>query len=168
MKTSLKTFIFILICASLFSCTSKEPYQLPKNAKELLTGKTGKNWKIAWRHNNGTRMNMSGCFLSYRITYLPNKTLMDNNGDYKNCGESLSANWEIVTNKDGKSYVKWIGDQLSELLNTPKNYKYFKILKITEDTLELQHRHKQFSTESTFIDTYVTEHIKIKDRNFHR
>jgi len=162
--------LFILAIFNLTSCQKNfktEPYQLPKNAVKLISGNSGKKWKIAWRYNNQTRMNMSGCFLTYRITYLPNMTMKDNNSDHNNCGNSLTGNWEILTSKKGKSYIKWFSNELPEIMNINQNYKFFKILKITEDTLQLQYRHKQFSSESVFVDTFVTEHIVIKDRNFH-
>ncbi len=164
--TQLKTLLPIFIVLFLCSCSQKEPYQLPKNAIELLAGESGKTWKIAWRYNDGVRMNMAGCFLSYRITYKPDMTVNDNNGEQDNCGPSLMGNWELITNK--KSYLKLNSDQLPEIMNIKDTHKYFKILKITDDTLKLQYRHKQFSSKSTFIDTFVPEHIKVKDRDFHR
>ncbi|MEW7290565.1 lipocalin family protein [Aquimarina sp. 2304DJ70-9] len=169
MKTLFKILFIVLIVIGTVSCsnTQKEPYKLPENAIKLLSGELGKNWKIAWRYNDGIRMNMRGCFLSYRITYRPDMTIKDNSEDHENCGPSLSGNWEIITNKKGKSYIKWVSDQLPQVMNIKKKYKFFKILKITEDTLQLQYRHKQFSSESIFIDTFVTEQIKIKDRDFH-
>ncbi len=169
MRSYLQICTLILMFSCLASCSNynKEPYKLPKNAIQLLSGTSGKSWKIAWRYNGKTRMNMRGCFLSYKITYHPDMTIKDNNGDYENCGPSLIGNWEIITDKKGKSFIKLTSDQLPEIMNIKQNYKFFKILKIKKDTLQLQYRHKQFSSESTFIDTYVTEHIKIKDRDFH-
>lgn len=170
MKLHQSIILVILIIFLLNSCQESiktEPYQLPKNAIKLIAGESGKKWKIAWRYNNQTRMNMSGCFLSYRITYLPNMTMKDNNSEHSNCGNSLHGNWKIVTSKKGKPFIKWVSDELPEIMNINQNHKFFKILKITEDTLQLQHRHKQFSSESVFIDTYVTEHTVIKDRDFH-
>ncbi len=170
MKAHFKITFVILLIIGTVSCSNidKEPYKLPKNAIQLLSGgELGKSWKIAWRYNDEVRMNMSGCFLSYRITYRPDMTMKDNSEDQENCGPSLTGHWEIITNKKGKSYIKWVSDLLPEVMNINQNYKFFKILKITEDTLQLQYRHKQFSSESIFIDTYVTEHIEIKDRDFH-
>ncbi len=161
----------IIISIVIISCskTPKEPYKLPKNSVELIAGTNGagKTWKLAKRYNNGTRMNMAGCFLSYRITYLPNMTLNDNNGEQDDCGPSLIANWEITEDKKGNSYLKYHSNQLPELMNIKKSYKYFKILQLTKDTLQLQFRHKQFSSKSTFIDTFVTENIEVKNRDFH-
>ncbi|WP_164914192.1 lipocalin-like domain-containing protein [Aquimarina sediminis] len=156
MKFILPILIIItLIGAVSCSKTNKKSNVLPQNALELLAGESGKTWKIAYRYNNGTRMNMSGCFLSYRITYYPDMTMKDNNGEYKDCGSSLSGNWKITKNKVENSYIKITSDQLPEIMKVDKNYKFLKILKLTKDTLRLQFRHKQFSSKSTFIDTYV-------------
>ncbi len=165
----MKNYIFILFLIGLVSCSKKEKsYTLPENAIELLAGQSGKTWKIAWRYNDGTRMNMAGCFLTYKITYSPEGTIKDNNAEQENCGPSLLGTWEIITHKKEKSYVKWNSDQLPEIMNTKKNHKYFKILQLEKDTLKLQYRHKQFSSESIFVDTFVPEHIDVKDRDFHR
>ncbi len=160
-------FLIVLVVSTLVACARKEEYILPKNAIELLAGTSGKSWKLAKRMNNNTRMNMRGCFLSYRVTYHPHMLVTDNNGEQENCGLSLEANWDIIKGKKAKSYIKWTGDQLPELLNIKENYKYFKILKLTRDTLKLQHRHKQFSSASTFVDILVPENVNIKDRDFH-
>ncbi|KZS41708.1 hypothetical protein AWE51_20130 [Aquimarina aggregata] len=149
------------------SCSQKTNYKLPKNAKELLAGEKGKTWKISKRINEGTRMNMRGCFLSYRITYNPDGNMKDNNEEQEDCGPSLRGNWQILENKNGISYIKWTSNDIPEILNMKSNHKYFKILKLTKDTLELQHRHKQFSSKTTFIDLFVPEHSKIKNRDFH-
>ncbi len=154
---------------SLISCTKsqKVPFKLPKNAISLITGESSKTWKLAWRYNNGTRMNMRGCFLSYRITYLSNLTFKDNNEEHDNCGASLKGSWEITKDQKENSYIKITSDLLPNLLNTDKDYKYFKILKLTKDTLKVQFRHKQFSSESTIIDTFVSEGLKVENRDFH-
>ncbi len=170
MKKNILLVFTFLILVSFISCSDsrKNLYVLPKNAVKLLAGEDGKVWKIAWRYNDGIRMNMAGCFLTYRITYYPDMTIKDNGEEHENCGSTLLGTWEIVTYKNGKSYLKWNSDQLPEIMNTKDSRKYFKILQLDRDTLKLQFRHKQFSSESTFIDTFVPEHIEIKDRNFHR
>lgn len=164
----MKNLIIVLGIFFFFSCSKKEKtFSLPENAKALLAGQSGKTWKIANRYNDGTRMNMAGCFLTYRIMYLANNSFHDNNGEQENCGKSLIGSWEIITYETGKSYIKWNSDQLPELMNSKSNHKYFKILQLEEDTLRLQFRHKQFSSESTFVDTFVPEHIAVKGRDFH-
>lgn len=168
MKYTIFTSI-LLIIFGLTSCsnTKKKPYILPQNAMYVLAGESGKTWKLARRYNNGTRMNMRGCFLSYRITYHPSMMLKDNNGEQEDCGPSLIGQWEITKDKIETPYIKVTSDQLPEIMHIDEDYKFFKILKLTKDTLQLQFRHKQFSTKSTFIDTFVPEHVKVKNRDFH-
>ncbi len=167
-STFMKKLTLVLVMFSFLSCSKKEKnFLLPENAKELLAGQSGKTWKIANRYNEGTRMNMAGCFLTYRILYSPDNSFNDNNGEQENCGKSLIGSWEIITYKNEKSYIKWSSDQLLETMNSKKNYKYFKILQLEKDTLRLQYRHKQFSSESTFVDTFVPEHIQVEGRDFH-
>ncbi len=163
------SLVILIVVLSFTSCTksSKKPYILPDNAISLLAGETGKTWKLAWRYNNGTRMNMRGCFLSYRATYSPDMMFRDNNGDHQDCGLTLLGNWEITKDKKGNPYIKLTSDQLPDIMHIDKNYKFFKILKLDKDTLRIQFRHKQFSSKSTFVDTFVSEHIKIEGRDFH-
>ncbi|MFD2565705.1 hypothetical protein [Aquimarina rubra] len=157
------TIIAIQACSS-----NKKPYQIPENSTELIAGKSGKTWKIAKRHNNGTRMNMAGCFLSYRTTYLPDMTVKDNNGEQKECGPSLLANWKITQNKEGHYFIKLQSDQLPELMNIEKDYKYFQITYLNKDSLELRYRHAQFSGQvRTIVDLYVQEDVLVKNRDFH-
>ncbi|MDY8138166.1 lipocalin family protein [Aquimarina sp. 2201CG5-10] len=170
MKNYLLRSFIGLIFISLTSCitSKKEPYKIPENAIELITGTSGKTWKIAKRYNGGTRMNMGDCFLSYRITYLPDMTAKDNNDDHHDCGPSLIANWEISTNEKGNSFIKLTSDQLPKLMGVEKNYKFFKITYLNKDTLQLRFKHKQFSSTSRIIvDTYVQEDIIVKNRDFH-
>jgi len=166
MKNSYAYLFFMLLIICSTSCVKKDVYKLPKNAQELLAGSHGKTWKLAKRFNEGTRMNMAGCFLTYRITYMPTMIVQDNNGAQNNCGASLKAKWQFIDHPQ-KSYIKWTGDQIPEILKITKNYKYFKILQLTKDTLKLQHRHKQFSDKTTFVDVFVTESTEIKGRDFH-
>lgn len=164
-----RALFLILAILSLFSCSKSKtlPYVLPQNSLELLSGKSGKTWKLAWRYNNNIRMNMRGCFLTYRVTYHPNKVIKDNNGDQEDCGTSLIGNWEITSNKTKDPFIKITSDQLPEIMHIEKNYKFFKILKLSKDTLVLKFKHKQFSSESTFVDTFVPENTKVEDRDFH-
>lgn len=168
-----KFFLIVLLLSfgvSLNSCADepKTPYQIPENAIELVSGTSGKTWKIAKRYNDGTRMNMAGCFLTYRNTYFPNMTVKDNNDTQKDCGPSLKADWEIIQNKKGHYFIKVTSDQLPELLNTDKNYKFFQITYLSKDSLELKYRHAQFSGQVRSItDLYVQEDIDVPNRDFH-
>ncbi|KAA1248162.1 lipocalin family protein [Aquimarina sp. RZ0] len=167
---SLHLVVPLLLFLLFFSCTpsKKEPYQIPENTMLLLAGDKGKIWKIAKRYNDGHRMNMAGCFLSYRATYLPDMTMKDNNGEQHNCGDSLIANWSIIQNKEGHYFIKLKSEQLPELMGIEKNYTYFQITYLTKDTLQLQYRHAQFSSKvRTIVDMYVQEDIRIPNRNFH-
>ena len=154
----------------MYSCDKnrKEPYKIPKNATKLISGTSGKTWKIAKRHNGKIRMNMAGCFLSYRITYLPDMLVKDNNGKQPDCGPSLNAQWEIIKNKKGHYFIKFKSEQLPELMNTKKNYKHFQITYLSKDSLELQYRHAQFSGQvRTIVDLYVQENVSAPNRDFH-
>jgi len=170
MKTHYPIVTVVILVLVLYSCfdKSKKPYQIPENAIELIAGISGKTWKIAKRHNDGIRMNMAGCFLSYTNTYFPNMTVKDNNDTQPDCGPSLTADWEIIQNKKGHYFIKLQSDQLKELMNIKKSYKYFQITYLSKDSLELRYRHAQFSGQvRTIVDLYVQEDIVVKNRNFH-
>jgi len=170
MKTNYLTPLFIILLFINYACSdgNKEPYQIPENSVELISGTSGKTWKIAKRHNDGTRMNMAGCFLSYRTTYSPDMTMKDNNGEQHDCGPSLIANWEIIQNKKGHYFIKLKSDQLPKLMNIEKDYKFFQITHLNKDSLELKYRHAQFSGQvRTIVDLYVQEDVVVKNRDFH-
>ncbi|WP_298547811.1 lipocalin family protein [uncultured Aquimarina sp.] len=153
-----------------FSCSksNKEPYQIPENSIELIAGISGKTWKIAKRHNDGTRMNMAGCFLSYRTIYKPDMTMKDNNSEQHDCGPSLIADWEITQSKKGHYFIKLKSDQLPEMMNIEKDYKNFQITYLSKDSLQLRYRHAQFSGQvRTIVDLYVQEDVPVKNRDFH-
>ncbi|MBW1297666.1 lipocalin family protein [Aquimarina litoralis] len=165
--TLLQVFVFSTLLSSC-SDQPKEPYQIPENPITLIAGTSGKTWKIAKRYNDGTRMNMAGCFLKYRNTYLPNMTVKDNNDTQRDCGPSLNADWEITQNKKGHYFIKVTSDQLPELMNIEKDYKYFQITYLSKDSLELRYRHAQFSGQVRIIkDLYVQEDINVPNRDFH-
>ena len=170
-KVSLQMkLISLLLILSFLSCakTKKESYTLPKNAIALIAGDSIKTWKIAKRYNNKIRMNMGDCFLSYRQAFRTNMTMNDTNDEHEDCGETLKATWEIVTNKEGDSFIKLKSDQIPKLMNIKNDYKYFHILHISQDSLVLQYKHKQFSNQEFVItDHYVTEHTVVKGRDFH-
>ncbi|MFY0608305.1 MAG: lipocalin family protein [Cyclobacteriaceae bacterium] len=164
------SLLLLLLLSFEFSCSNPEesPYELPSKAKQLLTGDSSKTWKLAQRYNNKTRMNMGDCFLSHRETYSNDMTMYNNSGDNRDCGETLQANWKFVKDKKGNYYVRIESEQLPELMNIDKDYKLFKVLRLTDDQMTLQFKHKQFSNKTTTItDIYVPEHIEVKDREFH-
>ncbi|RMA64801.1 lipocalin family protein [Ulvibacter antarcticus] len=166
MNLKIHLLIFSLI---ILSCNDEEKkvFLVPENAVELISGDTIKTWKIAKRFNDGHRMNMGDCFLSYRVSYSRNSNMRDNSSENIDCGESLEANWQLITNKNG-GFIKLTGDNLSELLNIDESYKYFKIKALSQNELVLQFKHKQFSNKSTIIvDHLVPENVLVEDRDFH-
>ena len=160
----------LIFSVALFSCAEsppEEPYALPENALTLLSSDSTKTWKLARRFNDKTRMNMGDCFLSYRQTYQSDMTLYDNNGEQRDCGETLHATWKFVKDKKGNCYVKWSSAQLPQLMNIEKDYKYFKILHLSADQLTLRFRHKFSNKVSTITDFYVPEGASVEGRDFH-
>ncbi len=158
--------LLLLIIASCNN-TPKPPYFAPDNAAQLIAGDSVKTWKLAKRFNDGHRMNMGACFLSYRVSYFTNGTSRDNNDQNLDCGESLAATWELFSNQDG-SFIKLTSDQMPLLLNQEDNYKYFRINSVSDSILVLQYRHKQYANYSTLIVDYlVPENQGVKDRDFH-
>ena len=159
-----------MVCILVMSCSNdkKPPFQLPENAAEIIAGDSSKTWKLARRFNNKTRMNMGDCFLSYRSTYLTNGLMHDNNGEQENCGETLTANWSLYHSKEKYPYIKLKGEKLKELMHLDHDYKFFKILDLSDSLMILEFKHKQFSSKkTTIVDIYVPEHLPVKDRNFH-
>jgi len=58
--------------------------------------------------------------------------------------------------------------KVKELLNQEKDYKYFKILDLSDSLLVIKFRHKQFKNQSRLITDYlVPEDVKVEGRNFH-
>ncbi|WP_299228666.1 lipocalin family protein [uncultured Psychroserpens sp.] len=166
----MKYLIILLALASFLSCIDdkKPPFNLPQSPKTLIAGDSAKSWKLARRFNNKTRMNMGDCFLSYRVTYLTNGYMHDNNAEQENCGETLTADWIIYHSKDNYPYIKLKSEKLKKLMHLDKDYKFFKILDLNENLMVLEFRHKQFSSkESTIVDFLVPEDVSIDDREFH-
>lgn len=160
----------LIFSVALSSCAEpppEEPYALPENALTLLSSDSTKTWKLARRFNDETRMNMGDCFLAYRQTYQSDMTLHDNNGEQRDCGETLQATWKFVKDRKGNFYVKWSSAQLPQLMNIEKDYKYFKILHLSADQLTLRFRHKFFSKTTTITDFYVPEGASVERRDFH-
>lgn len=165
-----KQLLTILLIGTIFSCSTekKPPFNLPNNAMQLIAGDSAKVWKLARRFNNNTRMNMGDCFLSYRATYRKDSIMHDNNGQQYDCGETLTTNWSLYHSDDNYPYIKLKGGKLKELMNLDKDYKFFKILDLSEKQLVLEFRHKQFSSkETTIVDVFVPENISVEDREFH-
>lgn len=161
--------IIFLLLLTVFSCEeATPPYELPDNAKTLLSGDSSKTWKLAGRFNNKTRMNMGNCFLSHQETYKLDMTMHDNSSEHRDCGKTLYAKWEFTKDKKGNYYIKWTSEQLPSLMNTKEDYKHFKILHLSKEQLTIQFKHKQFSSKTTTItDFYVPENVSVKDREFH-
>lgn len=164
-------YIFTLLVLFVTSCSEdkKTPFELPKNARVLLASDSVKTWKLAQRFNNKTRMNMGDCFLSYRQSFRVNGKVSDNNGEQSNCGPTLYASWKFTkSKKEGYSYIKMTSDQIPELMNIEEDFKFFKVLDLSEELLILQFQHKQFSDKSTTItDFFVPEGTNVKGREFH-
>lgn len=162
---------FLLLFLIVFcSCSNPEKpvYDLPVNAFALISADSAKTWKLAQRYNDKIRMNMGVCFLAYRQTFAADSTMNDNAGETRECGETLLARWKFAEDKKGNSYIKLNSEQLPELLQMEKNYKYFKILQLSENELVLQYTHKQFSNKTRIItDYYVPENVAVEDRDFH-
>jgi len=111
---------------------------------------------------------MGDCFLSYRATYRTDSIMHDNNGEHRDCGENLTSNWMLYNSKEGYPYIKLKGEQLKKVMNLEHDYKFFKILALSEKQMVLEFRHQQFSSkETTIIDVFVPENESIKDRDFH-
>lgn len=160
----------VLVTIIYLSCSSApvEPYVLPRNAAELIAGSSSKTWKLAKRTNDGNRMNMGDCFLSYRQTFKSDMTVRDNNSEQKECGESLLAKWEIVQNEEGHSFIKLTSPQISALMNIEDDFKNFKILHLAEDKMKIAFYHRQFSDKwRTIVDYMVPEDVVVEDRDFH-
>jgi hypothetical protein len=154
---------------NLIACQETEnPYQLSENAAELISGDSQKTWKIARRYNDDIRMNMGPCFMAYRQTFKKDRSVSDNNAKNSDCGPSLAGRWEFKKGPKGASYIKISSPDIPALLNTDKDYKYFKILKLTRDTLKISFKHKQYGdTYRKITDVLVREDLDIGDRYFH-
>ena len=154
----------------MLSCADPEtpPYELPSNAKTLLTADSTKIWKLARRFNNGTRKNMGDCFLAHRDNYSADLTMHNNSGEQGECGETLNAIWKFTKDKTGNSYIRLSSEQLPAMMNIEVDYKAFRVLRLSEGQMTLQYYHKQFSNKATQItDIYVPEDVAIEDREFH-
>ncbi len=161
--------VFFIIFNFCSSCSEpSKPYVLPENAINLIAGNSSKTWKLAKCMNNGNRMNMGDCFLSFKQTYRSDMTVSDNNGEQSNCGDSLHATWELIKYGDGHNFIKMTSPQISELLNIEEDFKQFKILHLEEGKMKIAFYHKQFSDRTTtIVDFLVPEEVEVSDRDFH-
>ena len=158
------TFIIYLSCSS----APAEPYALPENAIALIAGSSSKTWKLAKRTNDGNRMNMGDCFLSYRQTFSNDMTVTDNNSEQKDCGESIQAKWKIIQDEEGHSFIQLTSSQIPELMNIEEDFKNFKILHLEEDKMKIAFYHRQFSDKwRTIVDYLIPENVVVEDRDFH-
>ena len=159
-----------LLLLLLLGCSSAEepPFVLPSSAKQLLAGDSTKVWKLAQRFNNRTRMNMGDCFLSYRQTFFSGGMVRDNNGEVKGCGETLEAKWTFVKSQQGYYYLRLESEEIPTLMNIEDDFKLFKVLDLTEESMTLQFQHAQFSDKTTTItDFLVPEDVNVEGRTFH-
>ena len=157
----------LLVYVVLASSCSSEKFNLPDNANVLLTNDSSKTWKLAKRYNDGFRMNMGDCFLTYRVTYNSEGTTTDNNGLNEDYGQSLEANWSFYTDEKG-SYIKLKGDKIKTLMNIDQDYKFFKIKELSDTLLIISFRHKQFGNKERTIEDYlVPEDLEVEGRNYH-
>jgi hypothetical protein len=168
--TKLRFLILGFIFLSVLSCGNpeKEIYRLTENPESLITNDSIKVWKIAKRMNNGYRMNMGYCFLEYRLSFTNDMIVKDNNGDSEDCGNSLEANWSLFSNDNG-DFIKYKSESLKQLMNIEEDFKFFRILHLSSDSLVVTYKHKQYSNNSlTIIDYYVPEDRVVKDRDFNQ
>ena len=165
--TGLATYLSALLVV--FGCNEPiPPYSLPKNVISIICSDSIKTWKLAKRLNDGNRMNMGDCFLSYRQTFKKDMTVSDNNGDNDNCGESLTATWEIIKDEKAHSYIKMQSPQIPMLMNIKEDYKKLRILHLSENKMTVAFYHRQFSDRWTIITDYlVPESVLVEDREFH-
>lgn len=113
-------------------------------------------------------MNMGYCFLLHRDTYWSDGSFQNNSEENPDCGESLLAQWSIVQDSIGNSYIKLKGAKIPDLMGIDKDYKFFKILNLTEETMVLEYKHRQFSDQwRTIKDYWVRGDIDIEGRDFH-
>ncbi|MDT0647380.1 lipocalin family protein [Zunongwangia sp. F260] len=166
----MKLWSLIVLIFLFYSCNkdSEEPYKLPENPVTLISSDSIKTWKIAERYNGKVRMNMGPCFMSYRQTFLRDSSFYDNNEKTKGCGETLKGKWHLHHNSKGDPYIKLVSPQISQLLNIPENYKFFKILYLSKDTLKLAFEHQQYGNKKRIItDLFVREDLDVGDRYYH-
>lgn len=154
---------------SFTSCSDPKttPYTPPSEIQSLIAGDSSKVWMLAKRFNGTVRMNMEGCFMTYRQTFAKNRMVHDNNGEQANCGETLSGSWELTNDNVGNHYIKIKSEQYKRLMGRDSGFVEFKILYASKDSLTLTFIHNQFGTVRRITDYLVTEDVIVPDRNFH-
>lgn len=169
--TNLPTMKFLipLVLLIVLSCASEEaPYEISDDYLTLLAGESSKSWKHAQRFNNGTRMNMEGCFLSHEQTFGRGGSVSDNLSQHTDCGESLVGEWKVVKDQKGHFYIRISSKQIPKLMNIEADFKLFKILQLCRDQLTLEYTHRQFSDKlTTFTDVMVPVGTPVEGRDFH-
>ncbi|WP_436518082.1 hypothetical protein [Ekhidna sp. To15] len=159
-----------LICLAFFACEGEpeQPFDLPGNPKYLLAGDSAKTWKIARRFNNGTRMNMGDCFIAHRQTFRLNNEFATNSVGRSDCGEPMTGRWSLARDPNGFNYLKLESSQIPEMMNIEEDYKLFKIKMLSDSLLVVQFNHAQTTKkQTTLVDYFVPEDVKVDDRNFH-
>ena len=151
------------------SCSEPQAthYTPPSNIQSLIAGDYSKVWMLAKRFNGKVRMNMEGCFLTYRQKFYKNKIVHDTNGEQANCGETLIGLWELTNDRIGNHYIKIRSEQYKRLMGRDSGFVEFKILYASKDSLTLSFIHNQFGTVRRITDHFVTEDVVILDRDFH-
>ncbi len=166
----MRLILIVLICHVLFACEGEPeiPFELPKNPKSLLAGDSAKTWKLARRFNNGTRMNMGDCFIAYRQTFKYNKEFITSSVGRSDCGESMVGQWSLARDAKGFSYLKLESNQIPHMMNIEEDFKLFKIKMLSDSLLVVQFNHAQTTKKQTsLVDYFVPEDVKVDDRNFH-
>ncbi len=154
---------------SFSSCSDPKAasYTPPSDIQYLIAGDSSKVWMLAKRFNGKVRINMEGCFMTYRQTFFKNRTVYDNNGEQPNCGETLSGLWELTNDSVGNHYIKIKSQQYKRLMGRDSGFVEFKILYASKDSLTLTFIHNQFGTVRRITDHLVTENVIVPDRDFH-
>ena len=53
------------------------------------------------------------------------------------------------------------------IMHIGEDYKFFKIIHLSEEQMTLQFNHKFFNKTALITDIYVPEHVSVEDREFH-
>ncbi|GAB5400106.1 MAG: hypothetical protein Aureis2KO_16910 [Aureisphaera sp.] len=159
----------LLLVSSCSKTKNDDVFVLPENAEFLIASDSLKTWKIAKRYNGKVRMNMEpdGCFIKYKQTFFTNDSVIDNNELNSNCGPSLKGTWEITKGSNGFSYIKLSSSLLPELLGIEEDYKFFKIVYLSKDSLTLSFSHNQYGKKRTITDYLVRDDLDVGNRTFH-
>ena len=167
---SLRSILILFGGIYLIAC-SDEPeqlFQLPSNASQLVAGDSLKTWKIARRYNNGTRMNMAGCSFEHRQIFLRNKSFHTASDGLTECGDSMIGKWAFVKDTEGASYIKFMSDQIPEMMNIEEKFKLFRIMELSDTLMILRFNHAQTTKrQTTLVDYFVPEDYIVNDRSFH-